>query len=236
MSQTFSMLFSLENLTYTFRCLHFFFGVIWIGHLYYFNFTQGPFMAEAEAPVKSGVTRLLLPRALWWFRFGAMYTFLTGLAMWSIYFHQNGMGFVYSKLGSLLLIGSALGVVMFLNVWLVIWPNQQVVMRSANAVAQGGAALPEAAGCAAKALLASRHNTLFSIPMLFFMGAGRHLMLPISETSNIGILWLAFFLMLAGLEYNALKGTLSVITTVKGVITYGFALTGVLLLLVLATV
>src|SRR3954467_12356792 len=76
-----STLSSLEGVHFLFRWLHLFFGVVWIGHLYYFNFVQGAFLAETDAGAKSQVLQKLAPRALWWFRYGALYTFLTGLVM-----------------------------------------------------------------------------------------------------------------------------------------------------------
>ena len=140
------------------------------------KFVQTPFLAESEAPVRSGVVQKLVPRALWWFRWGAMVTFLAGIL---IYMHKlaemGGSVFYSSAYGITISIGGLMGTLMFLNVWLVIWPKQQVVIASATQVAQGGQALPEAAAYGRRASLASRTNTLFSIPMLFFMVAARNL-------------------------------------------------------------
>ena len=71
------------------RWLHFFFGIMWIGHLYYFNFTHGAFMAEADAATKPGVLTKLLPRAMWWFRWGAMWTLVTGLLYMMVLAHTG---------------------------------------------------------------------------------------------------------------------------------------------------
>lgn len=222
-------LFGLDGLMFVLRWLHFFFGIMWIGHLYYFNFTQGAFMAEADAPTKSGVLTKLLPRALWWFRWGAMWTFVTGLLFMGLKGHQAGSMAIYgSSWGVSILIGAVLGITMFLNVWLIIWPKQQIVMKSANQVAGGGAALPEAAAAGAKALLASRTNTLLSIPMLFFMGAASHLPLAVTPESHTGILALVLILLWMGIQYNATQGKLGPMTTVKGVIRSGFALTAII--------
>lgn len=221
-------LFSLDGAMFVLRWLHFFFGVMWIGHLYYFNFTQGSFMAEADAATKSGVLTKLLPRALYWFRLGALWTFITGLLALGLKGHQSGMAIYSSTWGVPILIGALIGITMFLNVWFIIWPNQQVVIKSAGQVATGGAALPEAAACGAKALLASRTNTLFSIPMLFFMGAASHLPLPITPESNLALLFAVVGVVWAAIEYNAIKGKLGPIATVKGVITWGFVLTALL--------
>lgn len=222
-------LLNFDGLMFVLRWLHFFFGIMWIGHLYYFNFVQGSFMAEADAAAKSGVLTKLLPRALWWFRWGAMWTFLTGFLFMGLKGHQAGTFQIYtSSWGVAILIGAVLGITMFLNVWLIIWPQQQVVIKSANQVAQGGSALPEAAAAGAAALLASRTNTLFSIPMLFFMGAASHLPLAVTPETNLMVVFSVLGVIWAALEYNAVKGKIGPMKTVKGVITSGFVLTAVI--------
>lgn len=144
---------------------HFMAGITWIGLLYYFNFVQTEYFKEAEAASKSDAIQKLVPKALWWFRWGAMFTLLTGLGIFAV--RGGGMSMdIY--------VGALLGLFMFLNVWFIIWPNQQIVMASAKQVAEGGDALPESGDALATAGLASRTNTLFSIPMLFFMGASAH--------------------------------------------------------------
>ncbi len=230
-------LLGLDGLAFILRWLHFFFGIMWIGHLYYFNFTQGAFMAEADAQTKAGVLTKLLPRALWWFRWGAMWTFATGLLMLLIDGHRAGSHAVYTSTswGVLILIGALFGITMWANVWFIIWPNQKVVIQSATQVAQGGAALPAAAGSAAKALLASRTNVMYSLPMLFFMGAARHLPIQITEQSNVGAAFGLTGLIWAVLQFNAMKGKLGPIQTVKGVITSGFVLTAVIYLILAFT-
>ncbi|MBK9294725.1 MAG: urate hydroxylase PuuD [Oligoflexia bacterium] len=202
------------------RWIHFLAGVVWIGLLYYFNFVQGSFMAEADGPAKSTVTQKLVPRALWWFRWGAMFTFISGILM---------MG-LYRIMGTAIIVGSTLGILMFLNVWLIIWPNQKVVIKNAEDVAQGKPANPAAAVSAAKATLASRTNTMFSLPMLFFMGASTHF--PIILTPERSGLTLGLVMALvAALEANAIFGKLGPLTKVKGVIHSGIALTVVLYLI-----
>ena len=84
----FSALFSLEGLMFGMRWLHFFFGVMWIGHLYYFNFVQGSFFNETDAATKSNAIQKLVPRALWWFRWGAFWTLTTGLIIIGYKGHQ----------------------------------------------------------------------------------------------------------------------------------------------------
>jgi uncharacterized membrane protein len=87
-------LFSMDGLYFLLRWFHIFFGIVWIGILYYFNYVQGAFMAETDAPTKSQVTQKLLPRALWWFRWGAMGTFLVGLLILALRGHENGWEFL----------------------------------------------------------------------------------------------------------------------------------------------
>ena len=218
---------------YLVKWFHFIFGIIWIGHLYYFNFTQMPSFAEMDGPTKSNNIQKLVPRALWWFRWGAMFTFITGVIMLGMYGHMNGHEVYKTSWGVNILTGSALGTLMFLNVWLVIWPAQQVVIASTTAVAKGQPGLPEAAAAGARAMLASRTNTLFSIPMLFFMGAASHLPLQVGPDASLGLLTLVLALVLGAIEWNAVKGSkLGPLATVKGVIHVGVVLTVVLYLLV----
>jgi len=224
--------FTTDGIYHIFRWLHVFFGIIWIGHLYYFNFTQGVFFGKTDANTKSTAIRQLLPEALWWFRWGAMWTLVTGLVMLGMKGHLVGLEVFASGWGVWILLGVAMACIMWFNVWFIIWPAQQIVIASAEGVAAGKAADPAAAGAAARALLASRHNTLFSIPMLFFMGAASHLPVNMDVDAPLGLLTGVLAIVLAGLEFNALKGKLGPLTTVKGVITAGFALVAVLITLV----
>lgn len=166
-----------EGIAFLFRWIHFLAGITWIGLLYYFNFVQVPFFAETDAPVRSGAISKLVPRALWWFRWGAMFTFLSGSIILGIRLVQVGPEIMSQSWGITISIGALLGTLMFLNVWLIIWPKQKIVIASTQAVMAGGAADPAAADAGARAFVASRTNTLFSIPMLFFMGAASHLTL-----------------------------------------------------------
>jgi uncharacterized membrane protein len=130
-------LFSGEGWLFLLRWLHFLAGITWIGLLYYFNFVQTPFFASAEAPVRVGMLAGgLVARALWWFRWGAMITFLTG---WLIILHKIGQlglaGFFNTSYGWAIFFGGMLGSLMWFNVWFIIWPAQQVVMASAAQVA-----------------------------------------------------------------------------------------------------
>ena len=145
-------------LEFAFRWAHVLFGITWIGMLYYFNFVQTEYFKEAEAGAKADAVKKLAPRALWWFRWGAMTTFLTGLVL------LHMIGATTNVLGMpLIWLGGLAGTIMFLNVWLIIWPNQQKVLGLVDA---DDAAKAKAARTA---LVASRINVLLSIPMLLAM-------------------------------------------------------------------
>ena len=216
-------LLSENSLAFLFRWVHLLAGVAWVGLLYYFNFIQGEYFKEADGGAKSDVIQKLVPNALWWFRWAAMFTFLSGLYLMYVW-KLTGMG---------IMIGITMGTIMFLNVWLIIWPNQKIVIASAKQVASGGEALPGAAAALGKAGLASRTNTLFSIPMLFFMASSKHL--PQIQTSildeSIASLALVFGLIVV-LALNGVVGKTGPFTTVKGVVGSGFLLTVILYLLV----
>ena len=130
-----------------------------------------------------------------------------------------------------------MGTLMFLNVWLIIWPKQKIVIASTEQVLGGGDAMPEAAGALAKAGLASRTNTLFSLPMLFFMGASAHLTgigrVPMSSDGGTSELAIGLTLLIvAALEFNAIKGKTGPMTSVTGVIHCGIGLMIALLLII----
>ena len=199
-------------LEFIFRWAHVLFGVVWIGMLYYFNFVQTEYFKEAEADAKADAMKKLAPRALWWFRWGAMLTFLTGLyLLYAIGAHNNLHG------QPVIWVGALAGIFMFLNVWLVIWPNQQIVL---------GMKEGDGPAAAAKAGLASRTNTLFSGPMLFGMLGSKHYYIDASPTA----LYLALGLIVV-LELNALFGKTGPLTTVRGVIHSSIALTAVIWLI-----
>ena len=215
-------LFTMDGFLFALRWFHILFGVTWIGLLYYFNFVQGAFFAETDGATKSGAIQKLVPRALWWFRWSAMFTVIIGLILLQGRMHQ-GLPFA-SSWGVTILTGMGLGLLMWFNVWFVIWPNQKVVIASAIQVAGGGAAIPEAAACGARAGVASRTNTLFSIPMLFFMAAARNLNINIAPEANLTLLAIVIAVILLAIEFNALKGKTGPLTTIKGVIHCGFGL------------
>src|SRR3954451_17233941 len=142
--------------------LHVFFAITWIGLLYYFNFVQTPVMPIVPAELKPGVSKYIAPKALFYFRWGAAFTVLTGLCLAYV------NGFLVEARGyrdGFRLIGTGmwLALIMAFNVWFIIWPNQKKVL---GIVAADDAAKAKAAATAG---IASRLNTLLSIPMLLAM-------------------------------------------------------------------
>ena len=188
-----------------FRSLHVLFGIAWIGLLYYFNFVQAEYVKIADPDAKADVFKKLAPNALWWFRWAALFTFLTGV----ILLHQ-----IYVRIGTEIILGATMGTIMMLNVWGIIWRNQKIVL---------GMKEGDAAAAGAKAGLASRTNTLFSVPMLMFMVYSVH-------GGNVGMgismnaLYLGLGIILA-IEANAIWGKMvPAITSVRAVIISSFAL------------
>lgn len=198
-------------------------GIAWIGLLYYFNFVQTEYFKEADGAARTDAFVKLVPRALWWFRWAAMLTFLTGLILLA----ARGLGLTYD-IG----VGALMATIMFLNVWLIIWPNQRILIASNTQVQGGGEALPEAAAAAPKAALASRTNTLFSIPMLFFMISSAHYPFGGALTHASVVSLVVVLLIILALEANAIFGKPGPMASVKGVISCGFGLTVVLWALV----
>ena len=224
-------LFSMEGWYILLRWLHLLAGITWIGILYYFNFVQTPFFGtDLGGQARGAMIRGLVPNALWWFRWGAMFTFLSGWLIVLTKWGHEGVP-LSSAYMTLILTGGLLGTLMWANVWFVIWPAQQVVIASAEKVAGGGQALPEAAARGARAGLASRTNTLFSIPMLFYMGAAKHLPnLPVPRSG--AAFWIVVLVIMAAVEINALAGkpgtaTTKPLATVKGTLWAGFILAAI---------
>lgn len=217
------------------RWFHFLAGVTWIGVLYYFNLVQTPFFAAAEGGVKSAMVRGLVPRALWWFRWGAMITFLTGLVILMGKMHGDAKVPLSSPYMTLIVTGAALGTLMWANVWFVIWPAQRVVIASAEQVAGGGQPIADAAARGARAGMVSRTNFVLSFPMLFFMGAASHLG-GLGGRGSTMLYWAVFVALLLLLELNALakpgKPSQKMLTTVKGAIHAGLLMTVVMVVLV----
>ena len=225
---------------FSLRWIHFLAGITWIGMLYYFNFVQTPFFAEAEPATRSAAIQKLVPRALWWFRCGAMFTFLSGVLIYLYMLDGLGGAFFTTNMGVAITIGGVIGTLMFLNVWLVIWPAQQVVIASATQVAQGGQAIPDAAARARRAAITSRTNTVFSIPMLFYMGASSHFPGLVGQTTGSAAtsLLIVATLLIGAVEINALVGTQGPtkkpLDSVSGALWAGFILAAVLFVVVKA--
>ncbi len=144
------------------RWLHAFFGIVWIGLLYYFNFVQIPTMPTIPAELKPGVSKYIAPQALFYFRWGAAFTVFAGLllAWFNGYFHE---AFGFKPGFRLIGTGMWLGLIMAFNVWFIIWPNQK---RALGLVEADDASKAKSAKTA---VLTSRVNTLLSIPMLYAM-------------------------------------------------------------------
>jgi|TARA_B110000967_G_C18891089_1_gene567452 uncharacterized membrane protein len=158
--------------TFVMRFLHVVCGVMWIGLLYYFNFVQIPNMPNIPDDQKPAIGKVIAPAALWWFRWGAMGTIVTGLLLaWmsgyleaALMLGSDGVA-KHTAIG----IGMWLGIIMFFNVWFVIWPNQ----KKALGIVEVGA--DEKAAAARTAMLFSRTNTLLSFPMLYAMVSAQNI-------------------------------------------------------------
>ncbi|MFA6115637.1 MAG: urate hydroxylase PuuD [Sphingomonas sp.] len=149
-----------------FQWLHVFFGITWIGLLYYFNFVQIPTMPSIPAELKPGVSKYIAPKALFYFRWAAAFTVLTGLILAYLY-HELHEALTLQEPARLIGIGMYLALIMAFNVWFIIWPNQK---RALGLVPADDASKAKSARVA---MLASRTNTLLSIPMLLAMTAAR---------------------------------------------------------------
>src|SRR5437868_48019 len=164
-----------------FRWAHVISAVMWMGLLWFFNLIQTPAYAEMDPGARNQAFDKLTWRTLWWFRWAAAATVAFGLLLLMIgSMAKNTIGlyrkdyWIHSAAGPTLAIGILMGITMFLNVWLVIWPNQQIVIANARNLIAGGEANPSAAAAARAGAMASRQNTIFSIPVLFFMVGAAH--------------------------------------------------------------
>ena len=161
--------------TYFFRWLHVLSGVMWIGLLWYFNFVQIPNMGNIPDDQKPAISKVIAPAALYWFRWGAMATIVTGLILATMNGYvvealTLGLTAMGTAKATAIGIGMWLGTIMWFNVWFVIWPNQKIAL---GIIPEEDAAKKAAAG--RTAMLFSRTNTLLSIPMLFSMVAAQNL-------------------------------------------------------------
>lgn len=169
-----------SNVHLVVRWLHVIAGITWIGHLYFFNFVNVPLQGALDDATKKLVNPQLMPRALWWFRWGAMVTFLAGLVLFVMNYLYLGEGqfgatslLIDPMFGRMtgramwILFGMLLGTIMWFNVWFVIWPTQKSLLT-------GKVPADKAPAARKKALLFSRINTFLSGPMLFGMLAPAH--------------------------------------------------------------
>ena len=159
--------------SWLFRYFHVLSGVMWIGLLWYFNFVQIPSMPKIPDEQKPAITKVIAPAVLFWFRWSALSTIITGLivAYLNGYIHEAltlGIGSGGGK-STTIGIGMWLGLIMAFNVWVIIWPNQKKVLGIVEAPPE------EKAKSAKKALIASRTNTLLSLPMLLCMVMAQNL-------------------------------------------------------------
>ena len=197
---------------FLFRWFHVLFGLVWVGLLYYFNFVQGEYFKEASDDARADAMGKLVPRALLWFRYAALATFFTGLYL---------LAALGAGANQYILLGALMGTLMFINVWLIIWPCQKVLC---------GLAEGDKARAAPRALLASRTNTLFSAPMLYGMLASKHG--PAGggydsmAMSDIG--WVLAVVIVLALQVNAVIGKIWKMASIIGVIHLSLALTFVL--------
>jgi uncharacterized membrane protein len=202
-------LFDSEGISNAFRVSHVIVGVMWIGLLWFFNFVQVPSFAEMDAAARNNALDKLTWRALWWFRWAAMATLVFGLlivAVWPDHYEVDG--FWDTSAGVTLLLGIIMGFVMAANVWMVIWPNQQIVIANARNVQAGGEANPDAPAAGRRGAMASRQNTIFSLPLLVFMLGTSHVYNYSHFDLEPGGMWWLYFLVgiliIAVLELNAL--------------------------------
>jgi hypothetical protein len=168
-------IFSKTGLWNAFLIAHVIVAMMWMGLLWFFNFVQTPAYAEMDAAARNNAFDKLTWRALWWFRWAAAATVTFGVLIIAVGGSDTFNGdFWKSSAGVTLLIGILFGITMLYNVWMVIWPNQQIVIANAQKVQGGGEADPNAPAAARAGAMASRQNTIFSLPLLVFMVGASH--------------------------------------------------------------
>jgi uncharacterized membrane protein len=203
--------FTRSGLAYGWRWLHVIFGVAWIGLLWYFNLVQVPSFAEygneGDGPKARNIAlNVLARRALWYFRWAALATVVTGLLITGFTKDYFSNDFGKRVSGISISTGMLLGIIMFLNVWGVIWRKQKVVLANAANVLGGGQADPAAVSAGRAAAMASRQNTIFSVTMIWFMTYTSHGPLTGGTVSSgkVAGYWIITLIIIAVLELNAL--------------------------------
>jgi uncharacterized membrane protein len=203
-------IFSKEGLWGAFVAVHVIVAVMWMGLLWFFNFVQTPAYAEMDAAARNEAFDKVTWRALWWFRWAAVATVVFGILIIAVEGSNLYNGdFWKSSAGVTLLVGIVMAFTMLYNVWMIIWPNQQIVIANARKVLGGGEADPNAPAAARAGAMASRQNTIFSLPVLFFMvGVAHFYGLSHFSFQPGGGKWFAYLLIgiivIAVLEANAL--------------------------------
>ena len=202
-------IFTRFGLQGAFTIAHVVVAIMWMGLLWFFNFVQTPAYAEMDPAARNNAFDKLTWRTLWWFRWAAAATVAFGLIIIGVAPKDTfGGDFWKSTAGVTLLIGILFGIVMLYNVWMVIWPNQQIVIANARNVLAGGEADPNAPAAARAGAMASRQNTIFSVSMVWFMvlrGHGGVAYHSIGIGTGPGAAyWIIVLLIVAVLEVNAL--------------------------------
>jgi uncharacterized membrane protein len=172
-------IFKQVGLSGAFRASHVIVAVMWMGLLWFFNFVQTPAFAEMDPNSRNVAMDKITWRALWWFRWAAAATVVFGLLIIAVGSSGNnkiytGSYWFKTAAGTTLLLGIIMGLTMAANVWMVIWPKQQIVIGNARTLLAGGEADPNAAAAGRAGAMASRQNTIFSLPLLVFMVGASH--------------------------------------------------------------
>ena len=200
--------FSRLGLEEAFRWLHILAGIAWIGLLYFFNLVQVPAYAAFgdEGRARNIALDKVTRRALWWFRWAAVATVVMGIFIIGATKNYFGDNFGKTSRGLRIELGMLVAIIMFLNVWGVIWRNQKVVLANAANVLAGGEANPDAAAAGRRAFMASRQNVVFSIAMLFLMVFTAHGGIYSADVSGgkVAAFWIIALIVVAVLEVNAL--------------------------------
>ena len=187
---------------------HIVFGIIWLGHLYFLNLVNVPFQGDLDKELKPKVNPKLLLRVLWWFRWGAMYTFTFGWLLFGYKYGHQKLLMVDGELsnrGMWILFGGIIGTIMWANVWFVIWPRQKLILKGVIS----GTPHPDAATMAATALKASRFNLFASGPMLFGM------IFPNNDPGRSPTMMIVALILGVGFWFGMVKRSFKIKTTLE---------------------